>query len=160
MISQTKQKGFTIVELLIVIVVIGILAAISIVAYNGVTQKARDDGRLTDARSLLNAAASYNAEYGAWPTIAQVQGTADVTGAATGTKFNTVKLSGNAAGGKVTATAPGSGTMDNLGYVFCNDTTGSTAIAVTDATGVQVTYYNEAGSAAKTLKTGSGSRCA
>jgi len=34
--------GFTIVELLIVIVVIGILAAVTIVAYNGVTAKARD----------------------------------------------------------------------------------------------------------------------
>lgn len=36
----TKQSGFTIVELLIVIVVIGILAAITIVAYNGITQRA------------------------------------------------------------------------------------------------------------------------
>ena len=35
------KKGFTIVELLIVIVVIGILAAITIVAYNGVTNNAR-----------------------------------------------------------------------------------------------------------------------
>jgi len=35
------QKGFTIVELLIVIVVIGILAAITIVAYNGVANNAR-----------------------------------------------------------------------------------------------------------------------
>ena len=35
-----KQKGFTIVELLIVIVVIGILAAITIVSFNGVTAKA------------------------------------------------------------------------------------------------------------------------
>lgn len=40
MISQ-KQKGFTIVELLIVIVVIGILAAITIVAYNGIQDRAR-----------------------------------------------------------------------------------------------------------------------
>lgn len=37
-----KQRGFTIVELLIVIVVIGILAAITIVAYNGIQTRAKD----------------------------------------------------------------------------------------------------------------------
>lgn len=39
---QRKQTGFTIVELLIVIVVIAILAAITIVAYNGIQQQAKD----------------------------------------------------------------------------------------------------------------------
>ena len=42
-LSQTKvahSKGFTIVELLIVVVIIGILAAIVIVAYNGISQRA------------------------------------------------------------------------------------------------------------------------
>ncbi|PIQ71162.1 hypothetical protein COV88_01465 [Candidatus Saccharibacteria bacterium CG11_big_fil_rev_8_21_14_0_20_41_19] len=34
------SSGFTIVELLVVIVVIGILAAITIVSYTGITQKA------------------------------------------------------------------------------------------------------------------------
>src|ERR1041384_6006015 len=38
--SASKQKGFTIVELLIVIVVIAILAAITIVAYNGIRDRA------------------------------------------------------------------------------------------------------------------------
>lgn len=40
-VRHTKQKGFTIVELLIVIVVIGILAAITTVAYNGIQNRAR-----------------------------------------------------------------------------------------------------------------------
>lgn len=38
---RKRQGGFTIVELLIVIVVIGILAAITIVAYNGIQERAR-----------------------------------------------------------------------------------------------------------------------
>jgi prepilin-type N-terminal cleavage/methylation domain-containing protein len=48
-----KQTGFTIVELLIVIVVIGILAAITIVAYNGIQQRARTSTLQSD---LSNAA--------------------------------------------------------------------------------------------------------
>lgn len=51
-----KQKGFTIVELLIVIVVIAILAAISIVVYNGISQRAKASAvqqALSDARSKL-----------------------------------------------------------------------------------------------------------
>ena len=40
-VAQRRQHGFTIVELLIVIVVIGILAAITIVAFNGVQKKAQ-----------------------------------------------------------------------------------------------------------------------
>lgn len=53
---MTKTKsGFTIVELLIVIVVIGILAAITIVAYNGVQQRARDTIRKSDLVALEKA---------------------------------------------------------------------------------------------------------
>lgn len=47
-----KRAGFTIVELLIVIVVIGILAAITIVAYNGVQSRARDVKRKSDVAQI------------------------------------------------------------------------------------------------------------
>lgn len=55
-----KQHGFTIVELLIVVVVIAILASITIVSYNGITQNARDVG-LTS--SLQQASSSLTATY-------------------------------------------------------------------------------------------------
>jgi prepilin-type N-terminal cleavage/methylation domain-containing protein len=47
--------GFTIVELLVVIVVIGILATISIISYNGITQKAKQTIALTDATNIKKA---------------------------------------------------------------------------------------------------------
>jgi prepilin-type N-terminal cleavage/methylation domain-containing protein len=42
------KKGFTIVELLVVIVVIGILAAITVVAYSGITKRAKDAVLVSD----------------------------------------------------------------------------------------------------------------
>lgn len=53
----TKQRGFTIVELLIVIVVIAILAAISIIAYNGIQSRARDAQRSNDIATIKMVAA-------------------------------------------------------------------------------------------------------
>lgn len=50
-----KQKGFTIVELLIVIVIIGVLAAITIAAYNGMQQRAQEAQRLNDLTQLKKA---------------------------------------------------------------------------------------------------------
>jgi prepilin-type N-terminal cleavage/methylation domain-containing protein len=46
--KRVHQAGFTIIELLIVIVVIAILAVITIVAFNGVQQRARDSQRIAD----------------------------------------------------------------------------------------------------------------
>lgn len=50
--KQRSFSGFTIVELLIVIVVIGILAAITIVAYNGITARAHNTAIVSDLRGL------------------------------------------------------------------------------------------------------------
>lgn len=57
-----KQTGFTIVELLIVIVVIAILAAITIVAYNGIQQRAREQTVRTDLQTLRKAMMMYREE--------------------------------------------------------------------------------------------------
>ena len=62
-----KAYGFTIVELLIVIVVIGILAAVSIVAYSGIQGRARDSQRLQDIATIRKALEMYKTEQGRYP---------------------------------------------------------------------------------------------
>ena len=69
--KMKDERGFTIVELLIVIVVIGILAAIVIVAYNGVQNKAKTTKAQTNASAVQKVAEAYNADNSVYPgTIA------------------------------------------------------------------------------------------
>lgn len=64
-----KSSGFTIVELLIVIVVIAILAAISIVAYNGIQQRANNNARIANASNSVKLLSAYIATYGQYPLL-------------------------------------------------------------------------------------------
>lgn len=68
-LKKAAQKGFTIVELLIVIVVIGILAALVVVTYNGIQQKARDTERKTDINALHGQLEAYQAQNGKYPVL-------------------------------------------------------------------------------------------
>lgn len=65
--TNTKLHGFTIVELLIVIVVIGILAAITIVVFNGVQQRARNSDRVQDIATIKKMVLAYTAQNGKAP---------------------------------------------------------------------------------------------
>lgn len=56
-----KNRGFTIVELLIVVVVIAILAAITIVAYNGIQARTKNSAASTTAQSAAKKVLSYMA---------------------------------------------------------------------------------------------------
>lgn len=62
-----NTRGFTIVELLIVIVVIAILAAITVVAYNGIQNRANDTAVQNDLASLAKQFELYKVDNGTYP---------------------------------------------------------------------------------------------
>lgn len=66
------QRGFTIVELLIVIVVISILAAITVVTYNGIQDRANETIGKADAVNSRKLILNYKAMHGTYPTQNQV----------------------------------------------------------------------------------------
>jgi len=70
--KKFKNRGFTIVELLIVIVVIGILATLVITTYNGIQEKARDTKRKTDINAIQGQVEAYQAQNGKYPTLANI----------------------------------------------------------------------------------------
>ena len=70
--NKIKQQGFTIVELLIVIVVIGILAAITIVAYNGVQNRAKTSAGQSLAGQIAKKAEAWNTIKSAYPTLTEL----------------------------------------------------------------------------------------
>ncbi|MBM3210417.1 prepilin-type N-terminal cleavage/methylation domain-containing protein [Candidatus Saccharibacteria bacterium] len=67
LMKNIQSRGFTIVELLIVIVVIAILAAITIVAYNGIQNRANDTAVQSDLRTLRTKIEMYKAENDLYP---------------------------------------------------------------------------------------------
>lgn len=64
-----NNQGFTIVELLVVIVVIGVLAGITIVAYNGIRERANDTKRATALDQYVQALQIYKASNGHFLTV-------------------------------------------------------------------------------------------
>lgn len=99
---KKRADGFTIVELLIVIVVIAILAAISVVAYTGIQNRANDTAVQSDLRNAGQKIMEFQATEGVLPSVS-----ADYT---------TVGL-------KSTRTAYGNGYSSNsYNFAYCRDT--------------------------------------
>ena len=88
---KTLQKGFTLIELMIVVAIIGILAAIAIPAYQDYTIRAQVSEGLTLASDIKAGVAEFMAQTGDWPANLQEAGVASVgaTGTSKGARYVT-----------------------------------------------------------------------
>ncbi len=127
---KNKSKGFTIVELLIVIVVIGILATLVIVTFTGIQQKARDSKRKTDIGAVDSHVEAYYASNGYYPTLLDLQTASFLS---TNMKGLDPSALTDPKGGAITGSSSGT----NYGYVAagasCTNTTASSASNVCDS---------------------------
>lgn len=69
-LSKSRNTGFTLVELLIVIVVIAILAALSIVAYNGIQNRSNETAVKSDMSNVIKKLELAKIELGRYPQTA------------------------------------------------------------------------------------------
>lgn len=135
-IKNNKESGFTIVELLIVIVIIGILAAITIVSYTGITNRANTTKAQSNAASLQSVAEVYFTEQNKYPAT-----TAD---------FATTAAAKMPAGVTVKPGSPGvAGAFDTDPLAAVAAATKATTVtwacttaACANATGGRITYWD------------------
>jgi len=131
---KSNKQGFTIVELLIVIVVIGILAAITIVAYNGIQNRSKTAAAQSAANTVIKKAEAANSIASSYPTVA---GTGTAAGTFGANNESSMSGTGIALVADITAAPTAPATVQ---YIACS------------GTGAKVTYWD--------YSTGSGAKAA
>ncbi len=158
MLKTQSQKGFTIVELLIVIVVIGILAALVLNTFSGVQRRARDTQRRTDINSMATQLEVYYNDNGGYPLAANVT-TTDLKGLDAGaiqppnsTQTTVKALSAAATADAVAATGLNPATAtESYGY-WPLQSNGTTTCATAPCAKFKLYWVNEDGTVAVQTK--------
>lgn len=103
------QKGFTLIELMIVIAIIGILAAVAIPAYSDYTQRAQVSEAVTLLGGLKTPVAEFFADKGTFPSTNTL--TSDLGATVSGKYVLSIAASGTTQPYTLTATMRGTGSV-------------------------------------------------
>jgi prepilin-type N-terminal cleavage/methylation domain-containing protein len=154
---RNSERGFTIVELLIVIVVIAILATITIVAYSGITSRANNTKAQANAASVQKVAEAFNADNGRYPATVAEFTTNPATTPSTKLPSGVTVISGLAG----TSGTVFTGTDPLIAITAANKASTITYacfVSCTSSTGGRITYWDftTGAQAATTIFVGSG----
>ena len=140
MLKKQLQKGFTIVELLIVIVVIGILAALVLNTFSGVQRRARDTERQTDINSIATQLEVYYNDNSGYPILTgELASDTWATSNLKGIDLNALRAPGAAANSMQATATPD---KDHYGYMTY-DSDGTTACATSPCAKFKLYWYKE-----------------
>ena len=73
-INKTKNKGFSLIELMVVVAIIGVLAAVAIPSFNGFQKRARSSEAKTNLGSIYTAEKGYNYEQNSYSSTLSIIG--------------------------------------------------------------------------------------
>jgi prepilin-type N-terminal cleavage/methylation domain-containing protein len=125
--TQQNQKGFTLIELMIVVAIIGILAAVALPAYQDYTKRAHVSEGTTLGATAKSAVTEYYTSQAALPTKNEDVG---LPATATDINGNAVKSVAIGAAGIITVTFNDKVT-DNATLIFTPDVSGKGSITWT-----------------------------
>ncbi|HCG7366258.1 TPA: pilin [Vibrio parahaemolyticus] len=132
--KQKKQQGFTLIELMIVVAIIGVLSAVAIPAYKNYVKKSEAAAGMGTVRALLTNIDMYIQENGSFPTTGKL---ADLGASAGMNTLSTIALTQDGSvseAGSVAFNFGSNATLNSTNITYtrsasgwsCNNTTGQT----------------------------------